>query len=402
MMNDWTDIIGKQLGSLNEPLPADDWNVIQQKYSTQQRARRGAAWRWTGSIAAAAAAVVLLMFFISKPEETAPHSNLIAGEISHTEEIIPDSYTPVPDSCPTAQKEPASEKPTSGESASEGPASDKRKSVHAGTAAEKPAEEKPESPEPEIAPFNTQSSANDEAAVDKKGETGKDYKYLALNDLLDEPEQDKTRRKITIGISGAISSTMDIGGKGETFHGSSVESPSDSSYYKKAAATKSLAQCFNYDLYDHEMPVSFGISARFHLNEVLAVSTGLNYTKYESKRTCYTQGRKQSSMQKVHYIGIPVRFDLVLAGSKNLSVYLGAGMQADKCLWATAWGETLHEKEFLWSVTCAAGIQVNLSPTTALYLEPEISRALNTGSLQTYRTQENSTLYMRAGLRFTL
>ena len=63
MMNDWTDIIGKQLGSLNEPLPADDWNVIQQKYSTRQRARRAAAWRWTSSIAATAAAVLLIFFF---------------------------------------------------------------------------------------------------------------------------------------------------------------------------------------------------------------------------------------------------------------------------------------------------------------------------------------------------
>ena len=413
MMNDWTDIIGKQLGSLNEPLPADDWNVIQQKYSTRQRARRAAAWRWTSSIAATAAAV-LLIFFISKPEETVPHSNLIAEEISHTEEIIPDSYTPDPDSYT----------PASGKPADEEPAEDKRKSGHAGTAAMKPAEEKPESPEPatvaksevgsdegseegsetesEIAPVHTQSSANDEASVDKKGETGKEYKYLALDDLLEEPEQDKTRRKITIGISAAISSTMDMGGKGEINYCGPVESPSDSSYYKNAAATKSLRNDFNFDKYDHEMPVSYGISARVNLNGVLAVSTGINYTRYESKRTNYTQGYTRSSTQNVHYIGIPVRFDLILADSKNLSLYLGAGMQVDKCLWAKAWGETLHEKEFLWSVTCAGGLQVNLSPTAALYLEPEISRALNTGSLQTYRTEENSTICLRAGLRFTL
>ena len=391
MMNDWTDIIGKQLGSLNEPLPADDWNVIQQKYSTRQRARRAAAWRWTSSIAATAAAV-LLIFFNSKPEETVHHSNLIAEEISHTEEIIPDSCTPAPDSCTPIPVEPPSHKTDI---------------INTEAAPEKPSGQEMESPD--SAPEATEDTTGDasiktspEDTGNEKEKTGKGYKYPALDNLLEEPEQDKTRRKITIGISAAISSTMDMGGKGEINYCGPVESPSDSSYYKNAAATKSLRNDFNFDKYDHEMPVSYGISVRVNLNGVLAVSTGINYTRYESKRTNYTQGYTRSSTQNVHYIGIPVRFDLILADSKNLSLYLGAGMQVDKCLWAKAWGETLHEKEFLWSVTCAGGLQVNLSPTAALYLEPEISRALNTGSLQTYRTEENSTICLRAGLRFTL
>lgn len=386
-MNDWTDIIGKQLGSLNEPLPADDWKVLQQKYSTRQRARRAAAWRWTSSIAATAAAV-LLIFFISKPEETVPHSNLIAEEISHTEEIIPSSYTPAPDSCTPIPVEPPSHKTNI---------------INTETAPEKPSGQEMESPDsaPEATEDTTgeasiKTSTEDTANVKEK--TVKEYKYPALDNLLEEPEQNKAWHKVSIGISGAIFSPMRE--YGEISYGSSAE-PADTSCHKKAA-TKSLRNDFNFDNYDHEMPVSFGISARVNLNRVLAVSTGINYTRYESKRTNYTQGYTKSSTQNVHYIGIPVRFDLILADSKNLSLYLGAGMQVDKCLWAKAWGETLHEKEFLWSVTCAGGLQVNLSPTAALYLEPEISRALNTGSLQTYRTEENSTICLRAGLRFTL
>ena len=246
------------------------------------------------------------------------------------------------------------------------------------------------------APVKIQSSTTPEKATDEVDKTGKENKYLALDNLLEEPEQNKNRRKISIGISGAISGTMDMGEKADISYGSAIE-PADSSYHTKPAASK-----YKSDRYDHEMPVSFGISARFHLNDVLAVSTGINYTLFESKRTGYIQGHKQSSMQKVHYIGIPVRFDLILAESKNLSLYLGAGIQADKCLWATAWDKTLHEKEVLWSATCAAGLQVNLTPSSSIYVEPEISRALNTGSLQTYRSEENSTVYMRAGIRFTL
>ena len=402
MMNDWTDIIGEQLSNMSGTLPADDWKVLQQKYSSsRRRARRAAAFRWAGRLVAAAAAV-LLIIFISLPKENTPQTTLIAEEIPHSHVILPDSCTQSADNCSLPQEElpphlgtskitESVQDKTSGqesESICSTPevTTDMSADVASGTISETVSD----------APVKIQSSTTTEKATDEVDKTGKENKYLALDNLLEEPERNKNRRKISIGISGAISGTMDMGEKGDISYGSVIE-PADSSYHTKPAASK-----YKSDRYDHEMPVSFGISARFHLNDVLAVSTGINYTLFESKRTGYIQGHKQSSMQKVHYIGIPVRFDLILAESKNLSLYLGAGIQADKCLWATAWDKTLHEKEVLWSATCAAGLQVNLTPSSSIYLEPEISRALNTGSLQTYRSEENSTVYMRAGIRFTL
>ena len=401
-MNDWTDIIGEQLSNMSGTLPADDWKVLQQKYSSsRRRARRAAALRWAGSLVAAAAAV-LLIIFISLPKENTPQTTLIAEEIPHSHVILPDSCTQSADNCSLPQEElpphlgtskitESVQDKTSGqesESICSTPevTTDMSADAASGTISETVSD----------APVKIQSSTTTEKATDEVDKTGKENKYLALDNLLEEPEQNKNRRKISIGISGAISGTMDMGEKADISYGSAIE-PADSSYHTKPAASK-----YKSDKYDHEMPVSFGISARFHLNDVLAVSTGINYTLFESKRTGYIQGHKQSSMQKVHYIGIPVRFDLILAESKNLSLYLGAGIQADKCLWATAWDKTLHEKEVLWSATCAAGLQVNLTPSSSIYVEPEISRALNTGSLQTYRSEENSTVYMRAGIRFTL
>lgn len=382
-MNDWTDIIGEQLSNMSGTLPADDWKVLQQKYSSSRsRARRAAALRWGGRLVAAAAAV-LLIIFISLPKENTPHTTLIAEEIPHSHVILPDSCTLSADESTCSTPEVTTDM-----------SADAASGTISKTASETATEAATEAVSD--APVKIQSSTTPEKATDEVDKTGKENKYLALDNLLEEPEQNKNRRRISIGISGAISGTMDMGEKADISYGSVIE-PADSSYHTKPAAYK-----YKSDRYDHEMPVSFGISARFHLNDVLAVSTGINYTKYESKRTGYIQGHKQSSMQKVHYIGIPVRFDLILAESKNLSLYLGAGIQADKCLWATAWGKTLHEKEVLWSATCAAGLQVNLTPSSSIYLEPELSRALNTGSLQTYRSEESSTVSIRAGIRFTL
>ncbi len=409
-MNDWTDIIGEQLSNMSGTLPADDWKVLQQKYSSsRRRARRAAAFRWAGRLVAAAAAV-LLIIFISLPKENTPHTTLIAEEIPHSHVILPDSCTLSADNCSLPQEElpPHPETSKATESVQDKPSGQESESTcstpevttdmsadaASGTISETASETATEAVSD--APVKIQSSTTPEKATDEVDKTGKENKYLALDNLLEEPERNKNRRRISIGISGAISGTMDMGEKADISYGSVIE-PADSSYHTKPAASK-----YKSDIYDHEMPVSFGISARFHLNDVLAVSTGINYSQFESKRTGYIQGHKQSSMQKVHYIGIPVRFDLILAESKNLSLYLGAGIQADKCLWATAWGKTHHEKEVLWSATCAAGLQVNLTPSSSIYVEPEISRALNTGSLQTYRSEENSTLYMRAGIRFTL
>ena len=61
MMEDWADIIGEGLESFEEPLPADDWGVLQQKYAASRRWKMAAAFAWAGGIAAAVALARLLV-----------------------------------------------------------------------------------------------------------------------------------------------------------------------------------------------------------------------------------------------------------------------------------------------------------------------------------------------------
>ena len=61
MMEDWADIIGEGLESFEEPLPADDWGVLQQKYAASRRWKMAAAFAWAGGIAAAVALALLLV-----------------------------------------------------------------------------------------------------------------------------------------------------------------------------------------------------------------------------------------------------------------------------------------------------------------------------------------------------
>lgn len=81
-------------------------------------------------------------------------------------------------------------------------------------------------------------------------------------------------------------------------------------------------------------------------------------------------------------------------------MYFGAGAQMDKCVYATVGEERLHEKQVLFGVNGTMGIQVNLARFVGLYFEPEVSYALNEGTIETFRSDEPFVVTVRGGLRF--
>lgn len=69
MIEDWTDIIGEELESIEEPLPADDWSILQQKYAAACRRKKAAAFAWAGGITSVAAAIALVLLLV-RPDLT--------------------------------------------------------------------------------------------------------------------------------------------------------------------------------------------------------------------------------------------------------------------------------------------------------------------------------------------
>ena len=85
---------------------------------------------------------------------------------------------------------------------------------------------------------------------------------------------------------------------------------------------------------------------------------------------------------------------------KHFNLYFGAGLQMEKCVYAKAGDERLHEKQLLFGVNGAMGLQVNIVPMVGLYFEPEVSYALNEGSIETFRSKEPFVVTVRGGLIF--
>ena len=72
----------------------------------------------------------------------------------------------------------------------------------------------------------------------------------------------------------------------------------------------------------------------------------------------------------------------------------------DKCVYAHVGNERLYEKQVLFGLNGAMGLQVNIVPMIGLYFEPDFSYALNQGSIKTFRSDELFVVTVRGGLRF--
>ena len=406
MMEDWTDIIGEELESIEEPLPADDWSVLQQKYAASRRRKRAAFFAWAGGITSVAAAIALVLLLI-RPADVPSNDNLVAEQHPPIAEVVPTDTVSIDASSDT----------------SDTVIPKKKRQIPASVNVVKPSddiliaqdnaeEQVPEEEEIFEVVKDTVSiterlladagNTNDKKEVTKDNQTD----YWGFDDFPDD-EPKRKRIKVSVGLSGSASASPiikmydvnleppqgDMTGPGQK-DSTEVETPEPARALMRSKSSYT-------EKYRHEIPKSFGVSARLHLTDRLSINTGLNYTRYASDRTrIFSDYTYQNDRQYVHYLGIPVRLDWMIVNRKHFNFYLGAGIQADKCIYATVGGERLYEKEVLFGLNGAMGLQFNIVPMVGLYFEPDISYSLNEGSIQTYRSREPFVVTVRGGLRF--
>ena len=415
MMEDWTDIIGEELENIEEPLPADDWSVLQQKYAAAQKRKKAAAFAWAGGITSVAAAVALMLLLVRPdvtsiiPEQTAsvipdPIGDLtesVAETLPSTEEIVPIDSNVVEHTIDTVLYEapPVQRKVSI-------PVDVVKKTDDDVLVAENHTEEIPsENTEEVFDVIRDTTSLKDKLLADAYTQpTG----TFGFEDFPEE-EPRRKRRPMSIGISGSTSDSPVMKVMGDfapepPMDHEPPKEPEDSlaTETPQPAMTMMRAKSGYSDSYQHEIPVSVGLSARFFLTDRLSINTGLNYTRYKSLRTRWFAAThdQQKDWQYAHYIGVPVRLDYNAVNRKHFNLYFGAGLQMDKCVYATVGDERLHEKQILFGLNGAMGLQVNIVPMVGLYFEPEVSYALNNGSIETFRSDEPFVVTVRGGLRF--
>jgi hypothetical protein len=153
-----------------------------------------------------------------------------------------------------------------------------------------------------------------------------------------------------------------------------------------------------YD-YEHLMPISFGLTVRKSLPHHLSVESGIVYTLLQSR---LKSGSVKIGNQQLHYIGIPVKGSWNFVDKPKTKLYLSGGGMVEKCIYAKIKGKKITVNELQYSVNAGIGIEYDVAKHTGIYFETGVSNYFDNNSpVESYRTENPTSLYFQGGLRFS-
>ena len=166
----------------------------------------------------------------------------------------------------------------------------------------------------------------------------------------------------------------------------------------------------------HHMPVVVGLSLSKSLSSQWSVETGLRYTLLRSEIHYESELTYKEINQRIHYIGVPLKFNYRMFTYGGFSLYCHGGGALDipvngsqsVCEYSPEeWGNpntsTIHiQAPVQWSVEGGLGIQYDLTPSVSIYAEPSFRYYFNPGSdIKTIRQENSFEFIFPIGLRLT-
>ena len=155
----------------------------------------------------------------------------------------------------------------------------------------------------------------------------------------------------------------------------------------------------------HNMPVSFGATVSYALNDRLALTSGLVYTLATSSFEHGTSSNASKDEQTLHYVGIPLTASYTIWSNSWLKTYVNAGGQADFNVSAKVETEghttDIDKDRAQLSVGAAAGVQLNVVKQMGVYVEPGMRYYFDNGSnVQTVFKEHPCNFSLQMGLRW--
>ena len=203
--------------------------------------------------------------------------------------------------------------------------------------------------------------------------------------------------KWTIGLSGSNGLLMAANNSIHSGFSSTPESYGDNTNYANSKTQKASEV-----VYKHHIPVRFGLSLQYHLNDRISLLSGISYT-YLKTDISSQLFNNQSYKQALSYLGIPIGLSWEVWSSQNFHFYLGGSGLLEKCVDASITGGDISQRPWQWSVNASAGAEYIVMRQFGLYLEPSLGYYFDdSSSLQHYYKEHPLVPSVQFGLRLHL
>ena len=379
-MKRWEDIIKERLEGYESPLPNGSYEAFQNRRSAAHRpflSKRG-WWVWllSGAVAAAIGGVFLLKPSAGTPDEIIPMHKPVIAKMDPSNPLPAEVFVLEMGEKKTKEKGRMTENVT--ESAAE------KEDV---TSEDQLVQAEDADADAQIVQEESRSVAADRAALDNPVKMELGTSRIEDNIL--------PGSVLGLGVLGTLTATLsnkvlnDVGFPVFLHEGGGIYT--------------TPSQMVNVK---HLLPIKWGLSTRIAISERLYFTTGLDYILYRSQFTYPTSvtGTSGADMQRIHYLGIPLRLDWTLLRGKWLDVYLGAGLEGTFCVAAQFERMEIVKNPAGLSFLGVGGVQLNLTQRLGLYLEPQLSYTIPFGTVyqKTYQTEHTCMFLVSSGLRITI
>lgn len=208
-----------------------------------------------------------------------------------------------------------------------------------------------------------------------------------------------TKSHWTVGLHvGGHGSLLDLGQSGDFASGPS-HGQNDPYHGPGNTGSPSIPATDDVTSSDHHLSFSFGLSAGKEIYPQTFLETGVVYTLLMSDVNLRYSGE---ALQRIQYIGIPLRVNYTLASGKSSQFYVGGGVMLEHVLSAKREEKRIAVKPWQWSSNLSVGLQTQIARKMSLYLEPGVSWYFSTDkNVPTLRSESPAYFNLKAGIRFS-
>ena len=398
MKEDWTKQMKQKLDGHQMTPPAGLWEDISQQMGLESKPAPKVTSMRRYYWAAAAVVLAIVGFFEfyqfdndeSQPQLTALNEPVIATQAVDEAQPSVSAEQPTPTTIPVHT---ATSKPTLLAHTPIPPRQDMSKA--------ETAEAEPQQEEVEVVEVSQEVAETSQESSDETPMVASNYqKQTYLPDVSHPYTTDSKSNdsdKWAIGLSGSNGLLMAANNSIHSDFSSTPEFYGNNTNYANPETQK-----VSEVVYKHHIPVRFGLSLQYHLNDRISLLSGISYT-YLKTDISSQLFNNQSYKQTLNYLGIPVGLSWEVWSSQNFHFYLGGSGLLEKCVDASITDGDISQRPWQWSVNASAGAEYIVMRQFGLYLEPSLGYYFDDGSsLQHYYKEHPLVPSLQFGLRLHL